>query len=74
MTCCGNKRKNLDNTINQDIKNQVIWLQYIGEGSFTVTGRISHITYQFPYKGAKLAIDARDYNSLKTITTLLQAG
>lgn len=75
MTCCGDKRAQLNQT-RQEIEPGTlvdpVFFQYIGRTGLTVIGRETRIRYRFDNPGAVVAIDKRDQLALSFVPNLRQ--
>ena len=65
MSCCGNKRKQL-----QPESDSPAYFQYVGKTGLTVMGSRTHRRYRFDSPGAVVAIDSRDKRALAAVPAL----
>jgi hypothetical protein len=85
MSCCGNKREQLRQTIRahpvptpverpssqpQPERNSPVYFQYIGKTGLIVMGPWTHRRYYFDSPGAMVAVDRKDRRALAAIPTL----
>ena len=81
MSCCGNKRQNLQYdfqrhaNLNEELaRPNKLWgdisFEYTGEAGLTVKGSITGKHYRFNYKGDVQAIDYRDAGAMMAISSL----
>ena len=75
MTCCGDKRAQLNLTrqeLEPDKQADPVFFQYTGRTGLTVIGRETGSRYRFDSPGAVVTVDARDRLALVVVPNLRQ--
>lgn len=75
MTCCGDKRAQL-NLTRQELEPgkpaDPVFFQYTGRTGLTVIGRETRLRYRFDSPGAVVAVDGKDRLALTFVPNLRQ--
>lgn len=75
MTCCGDKRAELNLTRQEpepDKQADPVFFQYTGRTGLTVIGRETGLRYRFDSPGAVVTVDVRDRLALASVPNLRQ--